>query len=429
MSDLLEINLAQLVGATIILTALIQAASVLFCSWRKTVLRKTHEELSGHLLQNRTAITALKGQVQASKEQLPWSGFRKFRVNRKVKESEDTCSVYLMPHDGKTLPRFQPGQYLTFSLHLPDREKPVIRCYSLSDSALLTNYYRVTIKRVKDSRDGEVSSSGLSSSFFHDVLSEGDILDVKAPSGRFFIDLSSHTPVVMIAGGIGITPMISMINTLCDMGSKREVWLFYGVRDNTEQIMLEHLTRLEADNENLHVSVNYSNSATNIDRADTKFRQDGKISVNSIMQVLPAIDCDYYLCGPAPLLGSITKGLRDYGIPEKDIHTETFGPASVKTASSSTKNGRMNPKNKIKINFSKSQKTLEWDNFAGSILEFADINQINIESGCRAGSCGTCITAIKTGEVSYLEKPDTPSEKSSCLTCIAVPKTNLTIDA
>ena len=129
-----------------------------------------------------------------------WSGFRKFRVAKKIMEKGDCCSFYLEPHDGRELPAFLPGQYLTFKLKVPGQPKEVTRCYSLSDSPN-PQYYRVTIKRVPPPPKSPELPPGVSSNHFNSNVNEGDILDVKAPSGNFHIDVEAQSPVVLIGGG------------------------------------------------------------------------------------------------------------------------------------------------------------------------------------------------------------------------------------
>ena len=117
--------------------------------------------------------------------ELSWNGFRKFEVKRKVPEGGGICSFYFSPHDGKDLPPFKPGQYLTFGLDIPGEKKQVIRCYSLSDSPHHPDYYRSSIKAVPPPRDTPDVPPGLSSNHFHNNVSEGDIIDIKAPKRPF----------------------------------------------------------------------------------------------------------------------------------------------------------------------------------------------------------------------------------------------------
>ena len=420
----------QLVGAVVMATALFQVGVLFFTSWRGAVFARRQQELSLLLLQRRVEGETLHSQIEREKSSSTWSGLRKFRIDRKVSEGGSISSFYLVPHDGKEVPQFNPGQYLTFSLRLPDREKPLVRCYSLSDGTRRQReHYRVSIKRADPPRKAPDAPPGLSSSFFHNELNEGDIVDVKAPSGNFYLDMSKHTPVILIGGGIGLTPMLSMLNTLCESSSKRETWLFYGVRNGEEHIMREHLAQLEAEHENVHLQICYSNPRDGVDADGTDYHHAERVSVELFKRVLPSNNYEYYICGPGPMMESMTKGLREWGVPDSDVHFEAFGPASVKKAAPAEKKAVPVGAAAIEVVFSKSGKTLKWDGSAESILELAENNGIDMDSGCRAGSCGTCITALKEGEVDYIEEPSALPEESSCLACIAVPKNNLTLDA
>jgi len=429
MNALLGSGTVQFFGAVIMATALFQVLVLFFSSWRGAVFSRKQQELSLLLLQRRVEAETLHGQIEREKGVSTWSGLRKFRIDRKVQEGGGICSFYLVPHDGKEIPQFDPGQYLTFSLRIPDREKPLVRCYSLSDGADQTQHYRVSIKRADPPRKSPEAPPGLSSSFFHKDLDEGDIVDVKAPSGNFYLDMSKHTPVVLIGGGIGLTPMLSMLNTLCEAGSKRETWLFYGVRNGEEHIMREHLAQLESEHENVHLQVCYSNPREGVDNSGTDFHHAERVSLELFKRVLPSNNYEYYICGPGPMMESMTNGLREWGVPDTDVHFEAFGPASVKKATPAKKAVVSDEAVAVEIVFSKSGKTLKWDGSAESVLELAEDNGIEIDSGCRAGSCGTCITALKGGEVDYIEEPGALPEESSCLACIAVPRSNLTLDA
>src|ERR1700722_102685 len=169
-------------------------------------------------------------QIKGAEEaKAAWNGLRKFSVTQKVMECADTFSFYLEPHDGKSLPTFKPGQYLTFQLNIPGLGKPVVRCYSLSDCAR-PKHYRVTIKR-SPPPEGGTHPPGVGSSFFCDRVKVGDILDVKAPNGHFHLDLAQERPVVLISGGVGVTPMIAMANALSEARSNREIWFFHGARN------------------------------------------------------------------------------------------------------------------------------------------------------------------------------------------------------
>jgi hypothetical protein len=401
-------------------------------NWKVAAVNARTADLERELLRKRIDQITDQQRLNREKTDASWNGFRKFEIMRKNPEGGGICSFYLTPHDKKPLPPFDPGQYLTFQLPIPGQRKPIIRCYSLSDSPHHQNYYRVSIKAVPPPRDQPEAPPGLSSNFFHDSLNEDDILDVKAPGGHFFLDTTKHTPVVLIGGGIGLTPVLSMLNTICESGSTREVWFFYGVRNSAEHVMKEHLEQIAAEHENVHLMVCYSNPGDD-DVAGRDYQHAERVSVNLFQRVLPSSNYDFYMCGPPPMMNTLVPELAAWGVPEKNIHFEAFGPATVKKATpeknAEEKAAAAAAAESIEVVFAKSGKTVQWDSEADSILDFAEENDIAIDFGCRAGNCGTCITAVRAGDVKYVVEPGAAPEAGSCLACISVPKSSITLDA
>ena len=359
--------------------------------------------------------------------ELTWNGFRKFSVQRKQNEGGDITSFYLVPHDKRPLPKFLPGQYLTFKLNIPGQPKQVIRCYSLSDSPR-TDYYRVSIKRVPPPRDKPELPPGLSSNYFHDLVSEGDILDVKAPAGHFYLDIDHNFPVVLIGGGIGLTPVLSMLNHIVESGLKREVWFFYGVRNGDEHVMSEHLDSIASEYDFVKIFTCYSDPRDEQDVLGKHYTNAERVSVELFKKVLPSNNYHYYFCGPPPMMNALFKDLSDWGVPEDHIHYEAFGPATVKKKAE-TKSSVNESTKSLTVEFAKSSKTVEWNSTEQSLLELAEENDIELEFGCRAGNCGSCVVAIKEGGVNYLSEPGEKPENGSCLACVCTPSTNLILDA
>jgi hypothetical protein len=419
-------NPGLVVGWTLIGLVSLQVTVTLLSSLRRAL----HEEKQRRFSRARLELQIKAAQAtlrDAEQTKLLWSGWRKFEVARKVCECEDVCSFYLRPHDRKPLPEFQPGQYLTFQLNIPGRDKPVIRCYSLSDSPYHPDYYRVTIKKATPPPDKPDAPAGIASSFFCDQVKEGDILDLKAPSGKFCIDLTKSGPVVLIGGGVGMTPMLSMANAILESGSKREVWFFFGVRNRSEQIQKEHLEKLAAKHENFHLQVCFSRPGPD-DQMGRDYQHAGRVTTDLLKSVLPSSNYDFFICGPGPMMNDLTDGLKAWGVPKENIFFESFGPATVKkVAAPVAATAASEPA--IEINFSRSAKLCRWRPQDGSVLEVAEQNGITIASGCRTGSCGTCLVAIKSGAVEYLTKTEAVPEEGSCLTCICRPKGNLVLDA
>ena len=362
----------------------------------------------------------------AGKRNFAWSGLRKFVLQGKVLECEGVCSFYFAPHDGQPLPPFLPGQYLTFQLNIPGVAKPVTRCYSLSDSPNHPDYYRVTVKRIPPPRDSPEVGSGLVSSYYHQQLQSGDIVDVKAPAGHFFLDLEHHGPIVLIGGGIGLTPVLSMVNHVVAKASAREVWVFYGVRNGSEHVMKDYLKQIANEHENVRLHVCYSDPSPT-DVAGQDYQHAERVSVDLFKRLLPSNNYDFYICGPAPMMDTVTTDLTDWGVPKSKVHFEAFGPATVKRVGHTHQ--ETVGASGIKITFAKSGKEILWDGTSDSLLDFAESNNIEMNSGCRAGNCGTCITAIRAGGVEYLNEPGAPVEEGSCLTCISIPKSPITLDA
>ncbi len=360
-----------------------------------------------------------------------WEGFRDFRVQRREVEDGNgsICSFYLVPVDGQPLPRFRPGQFLTFRLPIEDpvthQPKAVVRCYSLSDRPR-PDYYRVSIKRIPAPADHPEVPPGTSSNFFHDQVQEGGKLLVKAPSGHFHLMEDEPSPVVLVGGGIGITPMLSMLNTLLENGSAREVWLYYGVRNGAEQIMKEHLQSLDKTHANFHLHLCYSNPSDN-EVADVDYQHNGRIDIPLLRATLKLMRYQFYVCGPKPMMESLVPGLEAWGVDTGDIHYESFGPATLVKHEKPMTGPEAVSARTITVTFSKSGTRVPWNPDAGSLLELAEMQGIEVESGCRAGSCGCCQTALETGEVEYSQQPDADVETGHCLLCISRPKGDLTL--
>jgi uncharacterized protein len=410
-------------GALLILLVAWMLGTLVLAQMRALKAQKQALGISLDLL--RTDLqTAQRAQKKAENSGSVWNGIRKFSVIKKVPETSDATSFYLAPHDKKPLPPFKPGQYLTFELEIPGQKKKVVRCYSLSD-AIRPEFYRVTIKRCPPSKPEH--PAGLSSNFFHDHIHEGAILDVKAPGGHFFLDTNKQSPVVLISGGVGITPCLSMMNEIIESGSRREIWWFYGVRHGEEHIMKDHVAALAAKHDNIHLHVCYSNP-TEKDKLGEDYHHKGRVGVDLFKEVLPSNNFDYYMCGPGPMMESVVKGLADWGVPDDRVHYEAFGPASVKKAAAVVVPVEPGAK-PITITFGKGGKTANWDPAAGSLLAFAEAQGAAIPSGCCAGQCGTCLTAIRSGEVTYVQEPGSKPEPGSCLACVCIPKGDLVLDA
>lgn len=361
-----------------------------------------------------------------AEDPLPWNGFRKFVVSRKITESSSVCSFHLKPHDARPLPAFKPGQYLTFRLPGTHGKSQLIRCYSLSDRAH-QGYYRVSVKRVPAAGPG-AATVGLSSGMFHDVIQEGDLLDLRAPLGNFCLDPSEADPVVLIGAGIGVTPVYCMLATLAHQKSRRPIWFFYGVRNGRERLFATELETLVRDIPNINLRLCYSQPEAGA-RLGEDYHIHGRISPELLQRELPSSNFRFYYCGPGPMMEALTNGLKTWGVPESHLHFEAFGPMSLKRAGLAQPAAASTPTAPPLVTFRKSACSLPWDGTHATLLDLAEHAGIVIASGCRAGNCGTCVVAMQWGEVAYIQPPGSPPEARTCLTCIAQPKGDVVLEA
>ena len=418
------------IGGVVIVGALaVNALSFVFGSIRSVAHQRQQQQRERLLWETRLSSIRLQQQQAAEGIRGMWSGWRKFQVTRKVPESADAsiCSFHLKPHDGKPIPGFTPGQFLTFRAPVPGEPKSLVRCYSLSGPPVLgapQTEYRVSIKRVPaDPRDPE-SRPGRCSNFFHDTIDEGDLLDVKPPSGSFVLDLNSDAPVVLIGGGVGLTPMASMLHAIVAGGGNREVWFFYGVRHGSEHAMVDELRELTRES-NVHLHVCYSNPR-DTDQPGVHFDHAERVSVDLFKRVLPSNNYQFYMCGPGPMMDSLTADLEAWGVPDPNVHLESFGPSAPTLKAKTADPAADGPQ----VTFRRSEQSAPWDPQLNHLWEFAQANGVTIDSGCLLGNCGSCETAIVSGKVTYPNgTPDFECNEGNCLVCCAQPDGPVELDA
>lgn len=409
-----------LTGWTIIVGMVFLVTIAIIRSWRNLRFEEKLQTLQLNRLTDEIKAAKARFTREQNQTGISWNGTRKFKILQKVVEAKGICSFYLIPHDKRPLPPFLPGQYVTLSLRINDQRALVTRCYSLSDTPFNLDHYRITIKQVPATF---AKSSGGVSSFFHDHLKAGDIVDVKAPTGNFVLNLEQHSGLVLIAGGIGITPLLSMLLSLIHLQSKREVWFFYSVANSNEHIMKPMLAEIQRTHENIHMQICYTQPLTT-DIAGRDYHYHQRITIDLLQQLLPSNNYEFLICGPCALVESTIAGLKAWDVPEEKYSFEAFGQD---TARNSLKTNTTDAH--FKVQFTRSHKTLTWSYESGSLLDMAHADNIPLDSGCRAGHCGACLIAVKAGDVDYLSVPSETPEVGSCLACLAIPKTDLVIDA
>lgn len=248
-----------------------------------------------------------------------WQGFKTFCVMKKERESNVITSFYLKPEDNSKLPDFKPGQYIT--LRVPTPNGTTMRNYSLSDKPK-QDYFRISIKR-------EMSpiAPGYVSNYLHDNISVGSRLEIAPPCGDFFLDITErHTrPLVLLAAGVGITPILSILLSALDTMLDRHIIFVHGNLNEDTHAFKKVIDDLAIHHPRLKVYYRYSepNKAGVI--RDTS-ASTGFINAEFIESILPDRDADYYFCGPKPFMEGIYTDLLTWGIPPTQVHFEFFGP-------------------------------------------------------------------------------------------------------
>ncbi|KAJ5816559.1 Flavohemoprotein [Penicillium robsamsonii] len=250
-----------------------------------------------------------------------WKGWRKFYISKKVPESDEIISFYLTPVDKGALPSYQPGQFVSVRCYVPELGFYQPRQYSLSDVAN-KNYFRISVKRefAKDSKPG-----GQISNVLHESLPEGAELDLSMPFGDFILDINATNPVVLVSGGVGLTPMMSMLKTIINQqGQARQVVFVHAARSGRVHAMKNDLTQIVAENPSVSRMVFYEETTEN-DMQGLDYDQVGRVDLAKIKNKVILPDADYYICGPQPFMKAQSCSLEALGVRPERIHMEVFG--------------------------------------------------------------------------------------------------------
>lgn len=365
-----------------------------------------------------------------------WDGFKGFTIAKKTKESDGVYSFLLKPNDNCVLASFFPGQHVMVQADVPGQCQTITRAYSLSDCPGQLEHYRITVKKQTAPNDMPEAPSGIMSTYLVDTIEVGNQLKLSAPSGHFCLNVNQQKPLIMIAGGIGITPFISMINAVLNTQSEREMWLFYSTQNHHSRVMYEHLKQVSKSYKNLRVIMCYSAPDIQQEQAVKEPEIDshmthhfGRITVDLLQQYLPTNQGEFFVCGSKQMMTQMKENLLLWHVNENNIHFEVVHlSAGAISKPLSTRESN----NHAVISFARSGKNLTWhDGDEGtSILSLAEFNGIFIRNSCRSGECGMCRTKVKKGEVLHLVANDASMKiKGTCLPCVAVPNSKeITLD-
>ncbi|MGQ5701210.1 NO-inducible flavohemoprotein [Sandaracinobacteroides sp. A072] len=244
-----------------------------------------------------------------------WNGWRDFHVAEKIRESSVITSFLLRPADGGPVMRHKPGQYLTFWFDIPGHA-PVKRNYSISGAADGKGY-RISVKR---------EPQGLASGWLHDSAQPGTILKVAAPAGEFFLPQHPENPVVLLSGGVGLTPMVAMLEDMAARGLDVPVHYIHGTHNRDTHAMRDHVRGIAAANPGFSC-VDFHQTPLPGEQPGVDYDHAGIITDAWLLSNTPVARADYYICGPRPFLRAAVSALSLAGVPASRIHYEFFGPA------------------------------------------------------------------------------------------------------
>ncbi|WP_322803248.1 NO-inducible flavohemoprotein [Vibrio alfacsensis] len=245
-----------------------------------------------------------------------WRGLREFELVGKQRESENVYSFVFKPVDGEKVAEYKPGQYLGIYINSNKFENQEIRQYSLS-SAVQENTYRISVKR---EQGGKVSN------FLHDDLNIGDKVQLAAPAGDFFMDVETQTPVVLISAGIGLTPTLSMLESLSD--HQAPVTWVHAAENGQQHAFKQHVNQFVGAKENMNSLVWYNQPMAE-DRLGEDFHFTGLVNLREIETALKQDNVQVYFCGPVGFMQHVAKQLLEIGVPQEQFHYECFGPHKV----------------------------------------------------------------------------------------------------
>ncbi len=395
--------------------------------------------------------------VQETKQ----SGFRTFRLTQKVNESSIVTSFYLEPTDGAPVWAVKAGQYLT--LRIPTVDGQVLKSYSVSGNPAQDKGYRITVKR-ETGVDGV--PDGVGSRWLHDQLQVDDTIDIAAPRGDFYLDEDSPRPVILLSGGVGLTPMVSMLHRLQE--TKRKVFFLHACENGQVHALRDEV--MGFSNEGVKPLFVYRIPSAE-DQAAGAFDAEGVIDKAFLQRHLPIDDYDVYLCGPTPFMVAMYQLLQDVGVPKSRIAYEFFGKGGsldklATTLKSNTAASKAAPTIQAltfitdpdawaskdepatpaeipnqsftaapvaeapqgDVVFKTSNSSAVWDGGAKTLLELAENAGLDPEFSCRSGICGACACTLLSGEVEYTQDPLEEPDEGQVLICCSRPKGPVVLD-
>lgn len=359
-----------------------------------------------------------------------WHDYRPLVVSRRRLLSPDVVSFDLHDPIGKPLPAFDAGQFITLRLDVPNQAKPVVRTYTIVGRSDDDRGYQLAVKRELPPLGQPSLPAGVASNYLHDGVEQRATLMALSPRGHFVVEPGSR-PIALLSAGIGVTPMLAMFEHLATCPLKRQVLFVHGARSGREHVYGSRVRQLVAKNDLLRSHVLYSKPGPN-DVVGHDFDACGRLSTETLDDLLPSFNVDFYLCGPESFMRDMVRGLMSRGVPKEQIRYEFFGagaslfedevdldtlPDALDT------NGRP-----ITVNFARSGLSVPWKEGIFSMLALAERHGLRPSASCRTGLCAVCVCRIDGGDVKYVLQPLDQPRPDEVMICCAKPTTSVILD-
>ncbi len=337
-----------------------------------------------------------------------WSGKRRFVCTQRDRESPEVTSFILEPGDKAPIGPVLPGQYVTVSTgESPARQ----RSYSVSRRADGKSL-RISVRRV---------GAGGTSDELHDTVDVGTELLVGVPAGRFVLASAAMRTIALISAGVGITPLLPMLDELAQENSDREIWFIHAARDAAHHLFEEEARAIAArvTNGSVRLVSCYSRPEAG-DRSDFV----GRLDSGLIAGLLRPDETDFYICGPNDFMTSLRDGLVECGADEASIHFEAFEASAGPTSTLPSTLGLA----ECTVTFERSGRSIRWSPSDGTLLDLALKHDINVAYSCRLGDCESCIQKVTSGVVHHHGDETPLLNLNQTLLCLAVPCGDLVLD-
>ena len=360
------------------------------------------------------------GLVAAPPPALAWRGFRPLEVMAVKDETADVRSFELASTDDTPLPDARPGQHIVLRLR-PSADAIVTRIYSLCGPPR-SGTYQIGVKR----------EGGAGSAFLHDRVRVGDRLDVSAPRGTFTL-AAGEAPIVLLSAGIGVTPLLGMLQAIAATGATREVWWIHSARDGAHHAFADRTGTLMATLSRGHVFRAYSQPGAG-DELGRHYDVRGRISIGLLRERGLPRDADFYLCGPQAYLEGVQADLKAWGVEPSQVHVEVFAPApplmpGVVSGGSGPPHVPSGPQGPGPlVTFARSSLSVRWSDRYASLLELAEACSVPVRWSCRTGVCHNCESGLIDGAVRYATDPLDPPPDGVVLICSSAPATDVALD-